>query len=816
MILSTLCSLVMLVSCGDFGEKKVDPPPISDRRFEAGCKLSSDKLAEFFKEEIPGEIQCLKAHLDIFIKVVYSDRPGYLSKTELTRFIRTRDVMDNPDDILQSMDAVFSIANLLFGGPKDYIHGSDLNRIVEFAMTVNSEIIKIYDYIKDEQSYPYAFHRVHKLGVLHAAVKIKDALLRTYRKRSDEDRLDLFKLIDSFGSAGSEDKEKVKDLLFIKRYFLGGSPNILTNHELEVAINMIPTASEVLFDAIKLNKLTFTNDRDRFDLFEDGVIKFRQLMHYDRDSHDVIFTIKDIQKALRWYEEEWGLRISSYDEALKLIKRIFFDTDETFKARDFYTLEQKARDIFAMGRYFADIYKAYSSHLDAPARISINFNSYKPTYLADLERLEVQMRSINDQLANPDTSTELRQTLQLKLRELEFDANKVRILIENQSDYFTRFQRIVRNYRYFRRFGEDSAYFFNGFRRSMTGAFSIGMFEKLFKDIFNYFERFHPCDRLPSEDRCERPIAESLTLGQVKVMIESFKEFLYDTEIVLPGREEISAENTVLMSALFQNQSNDNGVMDIPEAVEFAVGIFTVAPLGGEIFDKVKNACEIENANNIDKWGRIEVNCFRKNFLYSFFGAREDGKQNLSAYYSKFNQYVNGTNRLSQTQRKEFVLAAERFTRPCKGLEHEDIPISKNDVIGIMGGLYNVETTLNRWDMNGNNIMDEDEVAVAYNIYEPAVKAIIEDMDINPAFLKGIIKGLHKQLFQYMIMYETVPDPKDFKSIWDFISFLTKFNKKAPATRLTIMAILKTLSVNSKAFRESTFDCIQVRFPPEP
>jgi hypothetical protein len=113
----------------------------------------------------------------------------------------------------------------------------------------------------------------------------------------------------------------------------------------------------------------------------------------------------------------------------------------------------------------------------------------------------------------------------------------------------------------------------------------------------------------------------------------------------------------------------------------------------------------------------------------------------------------------------------------------EEIPYSEGDMMTIVLAMIHIETTILRWDINGNNFMDSNEVNNAYSIYSPALDGFLKDKS-------PIIKKFKKQIYQYMIKYEKVPDEKDFGSIWKFVKFLLSFNKKAPADRKTIASIL--------------------------
>lgn len=811
-----LSTVLTLSACGDFGEDKSETAPLTDERFNANCKISSDDLSYILKKEIPGALACLEKQLDIFINVVFSDRPGFLSQKELEDFIRTRNVVDNPEDVLKVMDAVFSISNLLFGGTPGYIHKDNLKALSSFATQLNKKAVKVYQLFEDDSDGIYANHRILRLDISKTAGELQQLLLNLFVNRSDSDTLDLVDVIDSIGSSSSETKEKVKDFLFIKRYFVGGLSRVLTSGELRVVINKLQTVAEVMYDFTRMDNLIFNDEVDRYELFSENFIKLRELMYFSPDGLDSIFTVSDAINAMKWFEEDLDLNISEYGELVTLVKEMLLGSNEHFTPQDFVKLEKMLRYTFSMGRYFMYMYRDNMDELDKTDRLSMSFLDYSPGYDIELENIEQKVKDLELELKNPDLPITRVREIENLLVDYRLQFRNTEYMAKYDHEYKTRFDRIVRDYRYFTKSGEDMPTFTNGFHRSGSGAFIIGAIEYALGYIFDYMEAKHPCTSTDLADQC--PNGEdkkrTLHLGQVKKLIFMAREFLYDSEIVIKDREDISAESTTLMSSLFQYQSDNDGLVGIAEATEFAVGVFSIATLGEELFDKVKMVCESEDPNNIDKWGRIKVQCFRTNFYNIFWADRDVDQKSMREYMPKLYLAMKD---LTTEQEIGYTLSTERFTRPCKGEdgnEWEDIPISRNDVIGMLGGLYNVEVTINRWDQDGNNVMNKDEVDLAYNVYQPAVKGIIEDMEMKE-WIKKIVRPLHKQIFLYLIKHKQVPETKG-SGIWKFIGYLVSFNWKAEANRETIMAILRALSLNSKAFRNSTFDCNTIKFPPEP
>jgi len=218
----------------------------------------------------------------------------------------------------------------------------------------------------------------------------------------------------------------------------------------------------------------------------------------------------------------------------------------------------------------------------------------------------------------------------------------------------------------------------------------------------------------------------------------------------------------------------------------------------------------------VDKFNRIEPGCFREHFFHGVC-------KSYGAYYPRLLQSLGleipspwdpkVCDKLERTDANNAfldtsILAARSCMNYTDG-EKEEIWYSQGDIFSVFMALMHIETTIIRWDTNLNNFMDPNEVMEAYRIYSPALDGFLE---AKP----GIVKKFKKQIYQYMIKYEEVPDEKDFGSVWKFLKFLVSFNKSAPANRKTIASILHQISLqNAKMVdpKEPKFDCNWLRDP---
>jgi hypothetical protein len=84
------------------------------------------------EEPIQGSIDCLGKNLKIFVNVVESNKPGYLSRVALENFI-IRNRKDIKPAVLKVLKSVFDINFLVYGDEPDYISEANIDALIKFA-----------------------------------------------------------------------------------------------------------------------------------------------------------------------------------------------------------------------------------------------------------------------------------------------------------------------------------------------------------------------------------------------------------------------------------------------------------------------------------------------------------------------------------------------------------------------------------------------------------------------------------------------------------------------------------------------------------
>ena len=134
--LTLLTGLALLSGCSDLFSQKLVKKSLQSTQFSANCDLNVDAFSQIMYERIPEPIKCLEKNLKLFIRVVESERPGYLSRKALLLYLKK-----NPNDISidgrNALEGVFELNYLIFGDNNNFISSTNIDKIIDFALTFN-------------------------------------------------------------------------------------------------------------------------------------------------------------------------------------------------------------------------------------------------------------------------------------------------------------------------------------------------------------------------------------------------------------------------------------------------------------------------------------------------------------------------------------------------------------------------------------------------------------------------------------------------------------------------------------------------------
>lgn len=761
-ILILLAIMALALSgCGDLLGKKVVKKELDSSQFQVDCELDMNRFSRILEDNIAPDIRCLGENLNLFIKVVKSGKPGYLSRIQLEQYL-AKHRPDVKPEVVKALKAVFDIGHLLTGEEPDYISKSTIDKVVDLALVFNEQAALHYGPIfENESPVKYTLHKIHRDHVSAATRSIIQVLRPIFNpnRNGEIHKLDMISLLDSFSTESTREYiEKARKVLFIKKVLLGGESEIITHHELE---KLILNLDQLLLVALDIFRFEYVllDQESLLHMIKTDVTEVERMINLGSDGsrdHETLFTIDELIEAAKVFIKPETLNVEKFRNLIVEAKKIVMLGNATeVKGAELQRLFDHAQTLLKTGTVFHRIYKKFETELNSsrPVEETIDFDQYRHTY--------------------PEHQAELDQ-----------------------------FERIAKKYRFMRGLEGPSpeemkfttSYYTRGFKRNASAMVEIAMMEYLIKLVFGAYGSPSP--------NADAVYGVSIDQKQMQRLMVKFEKELVELDLVMPGRAINNADNISLLGTLFQYQSDKNKVMDVNEATEFFITLFSSINISDKMFSHMK-----DEGCAIDEFDRVEPSCFRRNFWRSLCS-------NYRSYFPLLFQSLNTPKFCQDFENTEFsnvfldkAISAARTCNHYTDGAKEEIPYAKGDFMTILVALMHAETTVLRWDVNNNNILDEDEINRSYEIYGPALDGFLEDK--NP-----IVKSFKKQIFQFMIKYEQVPDEKDFKSIWKFIRFLLSFDKRVPGNRKTIVSLLNVIGEqNAKLRTGPEFDCNLLRDP---
>lgn len=781
-VFGLLCSgllLLTLTACGDLLGKKVVPKEIDTARFRADCDLEIDAFKHILHQNISGQIQCLGDNLNLFIRVVKTDRPGYMNRTAFEAYLRNHETNITPE-ILKALKQVYELNWLIRGEDREYISKQNVDEIINLMIVFNEQMALNFEPIfESEQEATYTLHRIHRARVKDAADKIMVALHHMFRpKRGGRiDELDITKLLEAFSTKDTaETIRKIEKVLFVKKVFMSGKKTIITHEELERFMYSFPYLAQIALDAIRYKYVLLEQQSIIAMLKADlellsGIILNPKLG--DR-SRELFFSLEDLYETVRMFVPKETFDIDKYKDIIVYAKKIIMGgTKKEVYGEDFKNLVYHGETLLKTGAIFHDMYDKFRVPLESKLPIAINYNQAITAF--------------------PEHPNDLK-----------------------------KFIRITSNYRFLK--GEfESGFYTRDWRRNADSIFEVALLEYGL-DLVMRFEdpdEIDPATGKPVKWGTKFPypnttFSHSVNQIQMGKILERLENPLIEMGLIMPQRAVNLGDTISLLGTLFQYQSDQNinpttkkgePILDVNEATEFATSLISGIQIAKEMMKDYRKACDAE----MDDFDRISPACFKKNFLQFMC------KDYRSYYPLLFDSLGAGACDIPNTDyNKAYLEMTIKASRTCTNYEDangkpaDEIYYSESDIMSILVAMMHVEATFLRWDKNKDNILNANEVDDAYSIYSWALDGFLID---KPSY----IKLFKKQIYQFMIKFEEIPNEKDPKSIGKFLKFLVSLNKKAPASRKTFASVLYGISEENKKIRiangTETFKCNWLKDP---
>jgi len=296
------------------------------------------------------------------------------------------------------------------------------------------------------------------------------------------------------------------------------------------------------------------------------------------------------------------------------------------------------------------------------------------------------------------------------------------------------------------------AYYSDQYKRSKFGFIETAVNRWLFDLIVKaYGQKDQPQNRyVVNQVQVERFLLDSRPLLEAfGLWTKHFKTF---------------ARNTLLLADLFQNQSNGTWNLDVNEISEYFALVQSTVKISDEFTKKIAPHCSFQKPDG----EYFSILCYRALFFQTLLNDMK-----LKKYFPKLTSYIESGDPESVAL---FQINIERFAR---GTSDETIPMSKKDLTLTIGALLNVESIMTRFDHDHSNILEFNELEVAFPTYSRAIQ-ILGNLEPDSKYIRTV--------FLFMIKKMRLPE-----SSWEIFTFhYNPFirNKSIASERLNIAALL--------------------------
>ncbi len=807
--LTTLFLLQSFVSCGDL--KKDDASSsTSQRQLQNGdipeCSLETDELSLIFEQRIEKSIECLGDNLLFFIKVTDTSQPRsrerVLSRSKLEAFIKDN-IEGDKSELIKALNVAFDLVHLLFGDELGELSESNLESLISFMQTFNEDIIKVSPSIGRGENYTFARHRFERDQVLSVGKRLARNLLKLFKKTERKnDKIDLNQFLNYFVTeSNAESIERIKSLLFVKTMVLGDNPLLLTAFELQELLSKLPKILRLAYDLMKFDQIEYQEKIHFYEMLAEDLdlLRNQKLLHYEPKDEVDLFSVEALLKVFSLFPDLIPFQLENYPNDIERLKEILLYPGAMFTSKDIDRLIAHAEYLVEQARYFHQMFLNEENRklLLSSEKIYMNFG---PVPFAPLSSSENSVAS--------------------------------------SDDYLKRFNRIIHDYRYFK--GEWSLPIFDksyvektsqngkevwreaGIFRNAEGVAEIGLLEYALEILFDYFEKTYPCDDTALYDGNQCPnkgkedYARTVVLAQLTKFIQEFKGFFVSEKIVDPGRESVAADNVALLASFFQNQSNNNGKVDIPEVVEFGLAVFSSLSVREDLFSYLHSVCApLGKSTFLRGEEAIEHSCFFQFFFPALEAIVRDKGQ--GDHLPQLRKYLSLNGSDSAEREKNFLIKIENFARTCPY-----DPLTKKDIFIVLTAILNVESTVLRYDddylpktYSQNELktivhrLEKGELDRAYEeVFEEAIRGIVASTGKD-----DLSDFLYKWIYYYLLEKQEVPDLeanwKAFEWIKNAKFFVDAFvnrlkAKNITAERETIAGILSAVVESNENSEENS------------
>ena len=542
-----LGATLLLTSCGD---SLKDPAP-SNSTFVIdnvlnSCKPDAQRFKDFLNQDLTQDLECIQKSLEQFHTTVQTQNPNFIQRDDLHRFIKK--FFNESADLTRGLDSLYQIYNHFWPQSQENLLAVvHLDEFFDFLKNLNKNIIVINRLLFQQNDLNLITFKENSQFIFKTGLVFADQLKKKYAQNLSISPLDYDSLIKKLtNDLNQRNMEKIKSLLFFKKFLVGGEFGYLKYIEAIDLLNKLPQVLKIAYEASALQKVPDIELADKIAVIKSNLGEIEPLLH-QRDGQ--MFSYLDISEL-----PELLLKLS----------------DHKFNITPFVRSLIVLKESPVIGYSSALNYASLTKILNMALPIVDDMLSFIDIWKLNEQLLQSPLKIHPEDLTPPTAST------------LAFE----------------RFKTITKDYRYF--MDDFKARYTKQYYRTMEGYLFILVSEEILTRFFAVY------GEILGGTKNQLVLTEKNFLNILKL----YYDFVIENEL-WRNPPSLIAANTYLMADFFGHQSDGDGYISIPEAVEYLMMQMTSMSMEKETTGGLFNNCPFQN----DSPPGISVECAQDNYL---------------------------------------------------------------------------------------------------------------------------------------------------------------------------------------------------------
>lgn len=695
-----IASTLLTTSCGYVSDKPVENIGVyKTDELQQTCKIDVSKLGEIFTADQKEQIKCLQDNFIQFTKYVRAKHPGAITEAELGIFVK-RFFTDQSDAIVKGLSLIFQLNMILLKDEADRISHSKISPLFELLVKVNQEAVILTNIIK----------------AMDEDKNQKDfwALRTKFNESTERFAKSAVGVIEN--APGMEQRLNM-------RTFIKEMSKKIGDHEIN---------GETIDSFIYLKKVLVGGDEE--------ILTTNELKELITKLPGIMGLVFDVYYSKGENFKTKAEEMKFYLNAMRSIYHtIAFDQPdfELMNSQQLVNLAEKVLTNYDVESFKPSI-EALKQRFIGGKKDSVTLNDVKTVMEIVHDFLEkvyfthiTYDNKTNKSILNKDTAIMAGDISYKELPGYEMFPNKLR-----RAFLFSSFTDTAINFRYFRDYASGSAVYDTTILRNKDGFLEVNLAKWISWKLLKAY-------------------GHENSNKQMQLSMDEFSKFLLDAKPLLeefklwsPNFKTFS-RNAVLLADLFQHQSDGDQLININEATEYIGMLLTAVEVSGKVSKSLTANCDpgINSADPI-----FDTDCFNDNFYETVLSklGHEKSFPRLDLYFKT----------ASKTESMDYLKGVEGFARDSNA---PGVPVGRRDATLIIGAMINIESTFIRFDTNNDNIIDYNELSVAFLTYRSSI--------ITLAGLKPEQEKYAKGIFLYMTSKMEIPKTGTWLTDLKFASF---------------------------------------------